>query len=192
MDIYFKDQKKNFEGQLNSLKKRSICTYKTRELIEKVTTINILTSKKLTELPLNFFFEYHIFPDYIMTSLCQWSIEKRSMTIGDTVLQQIFIPPFKPFSLKIIIGVRITNVINEPKRLGFSYETLEGHIEKGSSDFIIEELNDGIAFSIHTFSKPQNVWMNLLRHVISIPYQHFCTCKALYNVKTQLEHNAIL
>ncbi len=192
MDIYFKDQKKNFESQLNSLKKRSVCTYKTRELKEKVTTINIRTSKKLTELPLNFFFDYHIFPDYIMASFCQWIIEKRSMAIGDTILQQIFIPPFKPFSLKIIIGVRISNVINEPKRLGFSYETLEGHIEMGSSDFIIEELNDGLAFSIHTFSKPQNVWINLLRHVISIPYQHFCTCKALYNVKTQLEHNAIL
>lgn len=187
MDIYLKDQKKNFENQLNSLKKRSICRYNPARLIQKVTTTTILNSKKLSELPLSFFFEYNIFPDYIMTSFCEWTIEKRHMAIGDTILQQVFIPPFKPFSLKIIIGVRISNIIDEPKRLGFSYETLEGHIEKGSSDFIIEERNNAITFSIHTFSKPQNVCMNLLRSVITMPYQDFCTHEALYKVRKQLE-----
>ena len=187
MNIYFKDQNKNFENQLNSLKKRGICRFNPAQLIEKVTTTTILTSKKLSELPLTFFFEYNIFPDYIMSSFCQWAVEKRHMAIGDTILQQVFIPPFKPFSLKLIIGVRISNIIDEPKRLGFSYETLEGHIEKGSSDFIIEERNDAITFNIHTFSKPQNACLNLLRSVISIPYQHFCTHEALCKVRKQLE-----
>ncbi len=76
------------------------------------------------------------------------------MQIGDTILQQVFIPPVKQFSKKIIFGVRINAIINEAVRIGFSYETLEGHVEKGESTFTIEEIEGNIIFKIHTFSEP--------------------------------------
>jgi hypothetical protein len=191
MKIYFKDQKNNLMNHLNSQKKKSIIIYDRNRLIEKTTTINIATSKKLSELSINFLFDYKIFPDYIMTSFCQWKSEKRKMAVGDTIVQQAFLPPFKHLSLKIIMGVRINNIINDQKKSGFSYETLEGHIEKGCSSFTIEELKDGkIIFKINTFSKPRNILAQLAGPIISIPYQTFCTNRALQNMKQQLEISA--
>ncbi|PWG78005.1 hypothetical protein DDR33_24535 [Pararcticibacter amylolyticus] len=162
--------------------------YDQKRLIEKSTVIDIVTKKRLTELPINFLFDYNIFPDYIMTALCQWKSEKRNMCVGDTIVQQAFLPPTRYFSHKILMGVRINNIINESKRLGFSYETLEGHIEQGVSTFMIEELEEGkIIFKIHTFSKPQHILAKLVSRIFSVPYQVFCTNQALKNAKKQLE-----
>ena len=72
------------------------------------------------------------------------------MKIGDTILQQAFIPPTQSFSQKIIFGVRINNIIEETNRKGFSYETIEGHVEKGESTFTIEKGDKGLIFNIKT------------------------------------------
>ncbi len=86
------------------------------------------------------------------------------------------------------MGVRINNIINESNRLGFSYETLEGHVEQGSSTFTIAESQDGrIFFKIHTFSKPQHILAKLVNPIFSTRYQAFCTKRALENMKKQLE-----
>src|SRR5690606_13755997 len=126
--------------------------------------------------------------DAFFAALCQWKSEKRSMCVGDNIVQQAYLPPFRYFSQKIIMGVRINNIINESNRLGFSYETLEGHIEQGSSTFTIEDPQDGeIIFKIHTFSKPRHILAKLVNPIFSTPYQAFCTKQALKKTKKQLE-----
>lgn len=188
MKVYLTDQKEHFGKHLAFLKEKAIIAYDQKRLIERITTIDIVTQKKLTELSTTFLFDYNIFPEYIMAALCQWRSEKRSMCVGDTIAQQTYLPPFKYISQKIIMGVRINNIINESKRLGFSYETLEGHIEQGVSTFMIEELKEGqIIFKIHTFSRPHHILAKLVSHIFSTPYQAFCTNQALKNVKRQLE-----
>jgi len=157
-------------------------------LVEKTTVIAIDTTKELQDLNTDFFFDYHIFPTSIMTFLTQWNSENRKMQIGDTIVQQAFIPPFRRFSQKIIFGVRINDIINEPTRIGFSYETLKGHVEKGISIFTIEKTGDQKAiFKVHTFSTPGNLLTQLVGPVFSVPYQTFCTRQGLANVKRQLE-----
>jgi hypothetical protein len=78
--------------------------------------------------------------------------------------------------------------INQPSKKGFSYETLEGHVEKGISTFTIEQLNNELIFKIQTYSTPGNFLTRLLRPVFSVPYQTFCTRKALRHVKRQIEY----
>ena len=74
----------------------------------------------MTDLNTDFFFDYKIFPSNILTFLAQWTYEKRKMQIGDTIVQQALIPPFRHFSQKIVFGVRINVIINEPtKNYGF-------------------------------------------------------------------------
>lgn len=125
-----------------------------------------------------------------MSCLTQWQFEQRSMKIGDTIVQQVYLPPLRQFSQKIIFGVRVNEIINEQNRKGFSYETLEGHIETGISIFTVEQNSkSNIIFKIQTFSKPGNILTQMLGPVISIPYQTFCTNQALNNVKKQLEKN---
>lgn len=160
--------------------------YEQKDLKEKITSIDLDCTRKISELDLDFLFQYHIFPNYIMSFLCLWETENRSMQVGDTILQQVYLPPIKNFSQKVIFGVRICKIIDEENIKGFSYETLEGHVEKGISTFTIEVFENKLIFKIHTFSSPGNFLTKLLGPIISVPYQTFCTKKALNNVKNTI------
>ncbi len=187
MKLFLTDQKKNFQRHLNNLKSAGVMKYDKAELTEKVTTIPLTLSSDIQNLNLDFFFDYKIFPDNIMTSLTQWQDEGRQMKIADTILQQVFLPPTKLFSQKIIFGVRICKIIDDDDRRGFSYETLNGHVEKGISTFTIEKHAGKFQFVIHTFSEPGSILTKVLGPIFSIPYQAFCTNAALENVKRQLD-----
>jgi uncharacterized protein (UPF0548 family) len=86
------------------------------------------------------------------------------------------------------LGVRINDIINEPRRIGYSYETLKGHVEKGISIFTIEKIaGQNTIFKVQTFSQPGNLITQIMGPVFSVPYQTFCTRQGLVNVKRQLE-----
>lgn len=158
--------------------------YSKLKMTEKITVISITGTKDIPELNTSFFLDYQIFPNSIMTYLTQWNAERREMLVGDTIVQQVFIPPFRHLSQKIILGVRINEIIREPTKIGFSYETLEGHVEKGISIFTIEQTKEQTTiFKVHTFSKPGNLFSKLVAPIFSIPYQAFCTQQGLLNVK---------
>jgi len=190
MKIYLTNQIKNFPQQLEFLKRQPVMKYDRFKLKEKTTVIQVDTTKELQELSTDFLFDYKIFPSNIMTYLTQCAFEKRKMQIGDTIVQQAFIPPFRHFSQKIIFGVRVNDIINEPTKIGFSYETLNGHVEKGISCFTIEKTADKkTVFKVHTFSQPGNLLTQFVGPIFSVPYQTFCTRQGLMNVKRQLENS---
>lgn len=187
MKIYLTDQADNFDGLLKELATKPTMTFDKTKLKEKTSTIDIKTEKVLGQVDLDFLFDYKIFPSNIMTFLTQWGQEKRKMKIGDTILQQAFIPPIKMFSQKIVFGVRINSIIDEIDRKGFSYVTIDGHVEKGESAFTIEKGDHGLIFKIKTFSEPGNLLTKLVGPIFTIPYQTYCTRTALENVKRQIE-----
>lgn len=188
MKFFFADQQNKFSIFLRQLCSAPVSVYNLQELREKRTEIEICTSRELAEIDLGFLYDYRIFPSSIMNYLAEWTAENRNMRVGDTILQQINLPPFPNFSQKIIFGVRIKEVINEPKRRGFSYETLEGHVERGVSTFTLEERGSNkIVFVIHTFSKPATFIAKSASYIFSLPYQKYCTGRALRHVKQQLE-----
>lgn len=187
MKFYLTDQKSKFKRHLELLKTVRVADYNKSLLAEKITSIKIEEVKMFDQLNLGFLFEYDIFPDNIMAFKTQWADEQRTMKIGDTIVQQVYIPPVKTFSQKIIFGVRISEIINETNRRGFSYETLEGHVEKGISTFTVERQNDQTLFKIQTFSEPATFLTRLTAPLFAIPYQAFCTRAALRHVKRQLE-----
>jgi hypothetical protein len=188
MRIYLTDQTKNFPKHLEFLKRQKVKPYDKEKLIQKVTTILIDTNKELDELHTDILFDYKIFPSNIMSFLTQWSFEKRQIQIGDTIVQQAFIPPFRKFSQKIIFGVRINSIIIERDKIGFSYETLEGHVEKGISVFTIEKTAyQKTVFKVHTFSQPGTLLTKLVGPILSVPYQTYCTRQGLLNIKRQME-----
>jgi hypothetical protein len=187
MKIYLTDQADNFDGLLKQLTTTPTMTFDKTKLKEKTTTIDIGTEKTLGQIRLDFLFDYKIFPSNILTFLPEWEKEKRKMKIGDTILQQVFIPPTKLFSQKIVFGVRINNIIDETERKGFSYVTIDGHVEKGESTFTIEKNHGGLIFRIKTFSEPGNLLTKLMGPIFTVPYQTYCTRKALENVKRQIE-----
>lgn len=187
MKIHLTDQADNFDGLLKELATKPTMTFDKTKLKEKTTTIDIKTEKTLEQINLDFLFDYKIFPSNIMTFLTQWGQEKRKMKIGDSILQQAFIPPTKTLSQKILFGVRINGIIDEADKKGFSYVTIEGHVEKGESTFTIEKGNNGLIFKIKTFSEPGNLLTRLVGPIFTVPYQTYCTRTALENVKRQIE-----
>jgi len=186
--VYLSNQIYHFKRHLEVFKSKKVMIYDKDKLTEKITEIEINTNKSVNDLNLDFFFDYNIFPNNILIFKTQWEDENREMKIRDTIVQQTFIPPIQSFSQKIVFGVRIKEIIDENKRKGFSYETLEGHVEKGISTFTIEKLNNKIIFRIHTFSTPGNILTKILGSIFTIPYQSYCTKQALKNVKQQVEN----
>jgi hypothetical protein len=156
MKIFLQDQSHLFDQHLNALMSQPVMAYNRLLLRKKVSSIDLHNDGTLNDINLDFFFDYFIFPPHITCFRSQWSIEKRKMKVGDTILQQVFIPPFQFISQKIIFGVRINSIIEKELRKGFSYETLAGHLERGESTFAIEQTDKGLIFKIQTFSEPGN------------------------------------
>jgi uncharacterized protein (UPF0548 family) len=56
-------------------------------------------------------------------------------------------------------AARIVYVIDEPRRFGFAYGTLPGHVERGEERFLVEWLDDdSVWYDLHAFSQPR-YWM---------------------------------
>jgi len=187
MRIYLSDQQENLKQHLEEFKSRKAMDYFNVKLKVKISTIEINPPPGFDSAYLNYLFDYKIFPGSILQQATQWAEENRSMMIGDTIAQQVYIPPFASFSKKVVFGVRINEIINEPLKKGFSYETLEGHVENGISTFTLEQINEKLVFKIQTCSMPGNYWTKMFNPVFSAPYQAYCTRRALNHVKRQIE-----
>jgi hypothetical protein len=184
MRIFPRDQSRRFPRFLEQLKATPVMPYDIQKLKEKSASIPV--NLPSPEMGASLLLDYRIFPPSIMSYLTQWSSENREMQPGDVIVQQICLPPFPRFSLKIVTGVRIREIIRETQRIGFSYETLEGHAERGISTFTIEKGKDGMLFRIHTFSEAPGAFARLMAPFFASPYQDYCTRKALQNVQQQL------
>ena len=129
------DQKRRLETHLDDLKSRAVMTYDRSRSKERTATVVLNTSSPFEGEGLQSLLAYNIFPKHIMSFLTQWGLEQRAMVVGDTIVQQVYLPPIQRFSQKMVFGVRISEVINTATRKGYSYETLEGHVERGISSF---------------------------------------------------------
>ncbi|MDG1145891.1 MAG: DUF1990 family protein [Flavobacteriales bacterium] len=90
--------------------------------------------------------------------------------------------PSKALAQRMIVGVRVKEVLDEENCKGFSYETLQGHVEKGVSIFQVEQVNGKVFFKIETYSAPAQPLLKFLQP-ISFWYQNYCTSIALKNIK---------
>jgi hypothetical protein len=183
MKIFLTDQKSNFPRHLERLKSCPPIPYTENLLKHKIGIKVISNHQHLSPLDAESLFNYRIFPESILQAYPQWRHENREMKVGDTIVQQIYIPPFPRFSQKIIAGVRIKEIFNTEARKGFSYETLKGHPEKGVSVFSLEQQDSTLVFKIETYSSASGKFLSLFQP-LSAFYQAYCTKKALENVAT--------
>lgn len=185
MRIYLGNQERKFSEHLDGLKRLQVIPYDLTKLRSKISSVRIETPfEKLDRGPM---LRYEIFPRNIMGSLPQWIAENRRMQVSDNIIQQVQFPPFKNFSQKLIFGVRLDQIIEEEHRFGYSYETLQGHVEVGKSTFTFEKAESHTIFRIETYSAPSNFLLKLLGPIFSVPYQAFCTRQAMKNVKRAVE-----
>ena len=151
-------------------------------LPEKTTEIALGCSAPIDSYRTDFLFAYDIFPSLIMRAESQWIRENRAMRIGDIIVQRAVLPPIG-FGLCAEFAVRISHIFSEATKLGFAYETLVGHLERGVSEFYFEDRNGELFFVIHTFSEPGHWLSRLGGGLLTSPYQRWCNRQALRHVK---------
>jgi hypothetical protein len=160
-----------------------------RSLPERTTSIDLSVAGPIGKWTTDFLFDYDIFPSFIMRFEAEWKSQGRRIRVGDVILQRAIIPPIG-LGICIDFAVRICSVIEEEKRLGFAYETLAGHVERGISEFYFEDRGGLLAFTIHTYSEPAHWASRATRNLFTLPYQAWCTRRALQHVRDRfLQHN---
>lgn len=99
------------------------------------------------------------------TAVLSWQIQSRAgfrvaasdLTVrpGSVVVLGLGVGPSSWQRLMLRAPCRVTAVVNEPDRRGFTYGTLPGHPEAGEESFVLERRSDGSAqFVITAFSRP--------------------------------------
>jgi uncharacterized protein (UPF0548 family) len=75
------------------------------------------------------------------------------------VKDQIVAVHIRVLGLWWLNAARIVYVIDEPRRFGFAYGTLPGHVERGEERFLVEwQGNDEVWYDLRAFSRPR-YWM---------------------------------
>ncbi|MEM7600211.1 MAG: DUF1990 family protein [Verrucomicrobiota bacterium] len=157
-------------------------------LPERFSSIRLAEPRQLADCSTKFLFEYDVFPRYIMKHDSEWKQQKRSMKVGDIIIQRAIMPPIG-FGVCMEFAVRIRGIFEEENRVGFSYETLNGHAERGISEFYFERRSESLFFTIHTYSEPGH-WSSRMLRFLALPYQAWCTRRALDHVqKTFISKN---
>ena len=154
-------------------------------LPEKTSEIALGYGGPISSYRTKFLFAYDIFPRFLMRADPQWVRERRDIRVGDIIVQRAVLPPIG-FGLCAEFAVRISALISGRSKLGFAYETLTGHLERGVSEFYFEERASALFFVIHTHSEPAH-WLSRLARPFSLAYQKWCTWQALKHVKKRFE-----
>jgi len=152
------------------------------ELPKKTTSIALERKSPITSYRTDFLFAYDVFPRYLMQAEAQWILENRAMRLGDIIVQRAVLPPIG-FGCCLEFAVRISATFSGSCKLGFAYETLTGHLERGVSEFYFEDREGEIFFVIHTLSEPGHWLSRLGGGILALPYQRWCTQRALHHVK---------
>src|SRR4029077_2926591 len=88
-------------------------------------------------------------------------------------------------------AVRISTLRNEPDEIGFGYETLPGHVEKGVSEFYVRQQHRDMFFNIRSRSAPAH-WAARIARPLALCYQSWCTRQALLHMERRfLEENGL-
>ena len=188
------DRSSEFPRLLAGLEQAKVSFTSAVHLPEKVTTRAVRLRRppaSLKELDLAFFRRYEAFPANILTFLGRWQLEQREMRVGDTILQQSCLPPISSLSVKIIMGVRVIEVIETDQQIGFTYATVDGHVERGTAAWLAELHDDEVGFVVHTRSQPADLLARLAAPVFTLRYQAWVTRAALGHLAGQfVQRNA--
>src|SRR5687768_15141381 len=90
-----------------------------RALREALSAIALGSAASLRDVDTSFLFDYEIFPRTILDAVTEWSAASRTMRVGDTIVQRVFIPPVG-HGICLEFAVRITAIVREERRAGFA------------------------------------------------------------------------
>ena len=188
MKLFLFDQHKRLERFFPVFKPIGMSYDSHTVLREKVTSVVVpgFSVSDLTTCNLDFLFDYVVFPTSIMKYATEWKQQGRTMQKGDIIIQQASAPPLA-LSLKMVFAVRVVDMFRSPTKVGFSYGTLKGHAEMGISEFYFSVQDGVVRANIHTYSAPGALLTRMVAPFITLPYQQYCTNRALQRMSESFQ-----
>ena len=102
---------------------------------------------------------YAVFPAHVGESC----VRRSPVQVGDTLLLVYRLP----LGLRAVFGARVSRVIDEEQRAGFTYRTVDGHPFAGEEDFVVEGRSDGtVVVALRAWSRPATIVMRVLRPIV--------------------------
>ncbi len=99
---------------------------------------------------------YRFYPKDVMSHFSDFDLYERWVEVGDRIVQRIHL--VKMFGRPILDAVTMTEVvevINEPRRCGFTYATVERHVEQGEWSVLVEwQENGDVRLHAKAISRP--------------------------------------
>jgi uncharacterized protein (UPF0548 family) len=105
--------------------------------------------------------------DEAAADLLSWRMHERAglhVLASDIPLRidTVVLMRWGPGPLSLRIPCRVVELVDEPRRRGFSYGTLTGHPETGEERFLLEQLDDGrVTLTITAISRPASTLARL-------------------------------
>jgi hypothetical protein len=140
MKLHLRHQPERLAALIPAYKHAPLSYTDPTSISERRTTIEIpvhRTTSDLAQEDTSFLLDYTIFPKYILCAVTEWSLDQRAIQVDDIIVQEITLPPI-PWGLHLVFAVRVLDIIITPTQLGFTYGTLVGHPESGTSHFALE------------------------------------------------------
>lgn len=99
---------------------------------------------------------------------------------------------FRLFGLWWKNSTRIIYLIDEPKKFGFAYGTVKGHVERGEEIFCVEKDAEGkVYYKVEAFSRP-DFWLTKLGYLLARFYQKKFARESMAQMKKICSHDAVL
>ncbi|MCQ3929718.1 MAG: hypothetical protein DPW16_04610 [Chloroflexi bacterium] len=112
---------------------------------------------------------FDVLPPELLEVTTQWNVEEHLPQPGDLMIQRTHLFKIGNFRLAdVLSAVKITQIIDEPRRFALQYVTVKGHPEKGQSTYTITWTDDNrILFTMQPISKPGNLLTRLANPIIT-------------------------
>jgi uncharacterized protein (UPF0548 family) len=111
--------------------------------------------------------------DRLVVALLRWDFHREAgLSVGSTgpVSLGSTVVPVKWFGpVGILLPCRVIDVVDEPRRQGFTYSTLRAHPEEGEERFsVVLSDDDAVSFHIEAWSRPAGLVPRLGRPVADL------------------------
>jgi len=130
--------------------------------------------------------QYQYYPKDVMTVVGDHDVYRRQLEVGDRIVQRVHVFQFRGRPvLDAITMNEIIDVIDEPRRYGITYVTVNTHIEQGEwAATVTWHKNDDVILTIDSLSRPvpheparnYNFIRSLQKHAYQRGLDHFTEC----------------
>lgn len=127
------------------------------------------------------------YPRDVMVSVSDYGLENRTVQPGDRVLQRILVLQFRGLPiLEMLTMNEITQVIDKPRRAGFTYTTTAAHAEVGEWSPLVEWRENGevvLVISVISRARPGSpAWARSLSRRLQLRAHHI----SIKNIQARL------